>query len=286
MTSNPNPTVHRRRLGAELRQLREEAGMTCEDVGERLECSASKISRIETGRRGASMDDVRDLLNVYKVSDEERRDALLTLAREARRKGWWQAYTDVIGMSNAAYIGLEAEAESARDLAPMFVPELLQTEKYARSAIETMQQEGTSANEIERRTAVRLARQLVLSDEAPLRLWALTDETVLHRQVGGAEIMREQLHYLTEVTGLPHVTLQVVPFGAGAYPGLIGPFTVLHPSEANDPAVAFATGPFGHNVMEREGEIKRLTQVFDRACKLALSPDDSAALVAKLANEL
>lgn len=230
MTRGQGPTVRRRRLASELRRLRERAELTIDEVGEKLECSASKISRIETGHVGVTPRDARDMLELYGVRGDEQ-EALVQLAREARKRGWWHAYNEVF---TGAFVGLEADASSLRAFQALLVPGLLQTERYARAVIHAMRPDAADA-EIERRVAARMTRQRLLSDPSPPEYWAVVDEAVLRRVVGGAEVMAEQLGRLADVAQLPHVTIQVVPFGAGAHPGMEGPFLILGFPEQADP---------------------------------------------------
>src|SRR6266540_5359686 len=212
MARGNSPTVRRRRLASELRRLREASQLTIDEVGEKLECSASKISRIETGHVGVTPRDVRDMLELYAI-DEDQREALVQLAREARKKGWWHAYNEVF---TGAFVGLEAEASSLHTFQALLVPGLLQTDDYMRAVIKAIRPDNGD-DEVRKRVAGRLTRQKMLTDTQPPEYWAILDEAVLHRTVGGPAIMREQLLRLIEVSDLPHVTLQVVPFSAGAH---------------------------------------------------------------------
>src|SRR5437764_9696656 len=222
MARGQSPTIRRRRLASELRRLREAAELTIDEVGEKLECSASKISRIETGHVGVTPRDVRDMLELYGMTGDER-EALVQLAREARRQGWWHAYKEVF---TGTFVGLEADASSLRAFQPLLVPGLLQTETYARAVIRAMRPDADES-EIQRRVAARTARQELLIEENPPAFWAVIDEAVLHRVVGGPDVMAHQTRRLAEAAQMPHVTIQVVPFGAGAHPGMEGPFLVL-----------------------------------------------------------
>lgn len=268
-----------------MRRLREEAGLTCDDVGEHLECSASKISRIETGRRGAGTGDVRDLLDLYGVTDEAMCSALVTLARQAKRKGWWHSYADVLSSEYSTYIDLEAEAASVRNYESLFVPGLLQTEEYARAVISGSVPESTS-EQVERLVKVRMTRQPLLTrEESPVRLWAIVDEAVLHRQVGGPEVMSRQLRHLAELAALPHVTLQVVPWGSGAHPGMAGTFSILEFPEPTDQGVVYVDGIAGELYLERPPEIRRCGILFDHLRATALSREQSRTLTATVAGE-
>ncbi len=191
MAASPSPTVRRKRLGIELRRLRENARLTCEDVGQRLDCSGTRISRMETGRISVRPGDVRELLEVYGVLGDEA-DALVQLAREARRKGWWHTYGRVLPTWFEPYIGLEFEAATLRDFQCMVVPGLLQTKEYARAVLRTAPTAGP-AEDIDRQVALRMDRQATLDQQEPPDLWVVLSENVLRAQVGGPDVMRTQL---------------------------------------------------------------------------------------------
>lgn len=281
MTARQSPTVRRRRLGLELRRLRETAGFTIERVAESLECSDSKISRIETGQVGATPRDVRDMLELYGVSSEQR-DGLVQIAREAREKGWWHAYGDV---HISAYIGFEAAAASIRTFEALAVPGLLQTTAYARAAIQAARP-NLGTDELERWAELRMARQKLLTQEDPPALWAVLDEAVLRRPVGGPEAMREQLHHLTEATRSPKATIQVLPFAAGAHAGMSGAFTIFRFPESADPDVVHLENATSDLYLERPDEIQRYTRAFDHLSATALDAEGSFAWLTGLAKEL
>ncbi|EHR50455.1 Helix-turn-helix protein [Saccharomonospora marina XMU15] len=278
MTRGQGPTVRRRRLASELRRLRERAELTIDEVGEKLECSASKISRIETGHVGVTPRDARDMLELYGVRGDEQ-EALVQLAREARKRGWWHAYNEVF---TGAFVGLEADASSLRAFQALLVPGLLQTERYARAVIHAMRPDAADA-EIERRVAARMTRQRLLSDPNPPEYWAVVDEAVLRRVVGGPEVMAEQLGRLADIAQLPHVTIQVVPFGAGAHPGMEGPFLILGFPEQADPDVVYVDSTSSGVYLELEPDVRRYALMFDHLRAAALGPDDSVNVIADAA---
>lgn len=280
MSERRSPTIRRRRLGAELRQHREAAGVTIETVAERLECSASKISRIETGHTMASVRDVRDMLEIYGVTGAER-DELIQIAREARQKGWWHPYSTVL---TGAYVGLEAAAGSIRAYEQQVVPGLLQTEEYARALIRAARPDIT-AEEVEKRVRVRRNRQSLLSQDDPIDLWVVLDETVVSRPVGGDAVMRAQLEYLVKAADLPNVTLQILPFEAGAHAGMDGTFTILDFPEPGDPAVVYAENATGGLFLEKPEELQKYVFIFDHIRAAAMRPEESVDLIAKLAKE-
>ena len=275
-----SPTLRRRQLGMELRRLREAAGVTIDQVAERLECSGSKISRIETGQTGVTPRDVRDMLGIYGV-DLQYAETLLRIAREARQKGWWQLYGDVL---TSAYVGLEAAADQVHSYEALVVPGLLQTEDYASTMIHTARPDISLA-EVDKRVRVRMSRQSLLTQDDPLDLWVVLDEAVLHRPVGGAEVMRRQLLHLAEMAELANVTLQVLPFAAGAHAGMDGTFTMLLYDGSADQNFVFASNAAGGLFLEKDEELQRYGFIFDYLRAHALRPDDSLSMIVKLAKE-
>jgi transcriptional regulator with XRE-family HTH domain len=284
MMATPSPTVRRKRLGIELRRLRERAELTCEGVGQRLECSGTRISRMETGRISVRPGDVRELLEVYGVSGAEA-DSLVQLAREARRKGWWHTYGRVLPTWFEAYIGLESEAIRLRDFQSLVMPGLLQTEDYARAVLRAAPQAGSSA-EIDRQVALRMERQKVLSQAAPPDVWVVLSESVLRVHVGGPAIMRAQLRQLADVAERPNMTLQVLPFATVAHVHPVSPFTMLEFPDAADPAVVYLEHLTGSLFLENEDEVRRYRVIFDHLRAESLGTGQSADLIAQVAADL
>ncbi|MER7005279.1 helix-turn-helix transcriptional regulator [Dactylosporangium sp. NPDC000555] len=276
-----SPTLRRRQLGMELRRLREAAHVTIDQVADRLECSGSKISRIETGQTGVTPRDVRDMLDIYGV-DPDYADQLLKFAREARQKGWWQLYGDVL---TGAYVGLEAAADHIRSYEALVVPGLLQTEEYAQAMIHAARPD-IGAAEVEKRVRVRMSRQSLLSQDDPIDLWVVLDEAVLHRPVGGGAVMRRQLEHLSLVATWPNVTLQVLPFSAGAHAGMDGAFTMLLYDESAGQNFVFASNAAGGLFLEKDDELQRYGFIFDYLRANALRPDESVSMFVKLTKEL
>ncbi|GAA1224770.1 helix-turn-helix transcriptional regulator [Prauserella halophila] len=274
MTRGQGPTVRRRRLAGELRRLREAADLTIDDVAERLECSASKVSRVETGNVGVTPRDARDMLGLYGVTGQEA-DALVQLAREARKRGWWHAYSEVF---TGTFVGLEADASSLRAYQALLVPGLLQTRRYAHAVIRAMRPDSTET-EVSRRVEARLERQALLQDAHPPEYWAVVDEAVLHRAVGGAEVMAEQLWRMVDIAALPHATIQVVPFGGGAHPGMEGPFLILGFPEQADHDVVYVDSTNGGLYLEEDSEVHRYALMFDHLRAAAAKPDDSLDMI-------
>jgi len=276
-----SPTLRRRQVGIQLRRLREAAGVTIDQVAEQLECSASKISRIETGQTGVTPRDVRDMAAVYGVPVEEA-ELLLRFAREARQKGWWQLYGTVL---TSAYVGLEAAADSVRSYEALVVPGLLQTEDYARAMIRTGRPD-IDTEEAEKRVRVRMNRQSLLTQDDPIDLWIVLDEAVLHRPVGGRAVTRNQFDHLVRTADLPNVTLQVLPFATGPHAGMDGTFTILLYEESAGQNLVFVSNAAGGLFLEKEEELQRYSFVFDHLRASALDPDDTIAMIVGLAKEL
>ena len=223
---NGGPTARRLQLGARLRNLREARGISRADAGWAIRSSESKISRMELGRVGLKERDLVDLLRLYGMDAEAERERLLTLAREGNEPGWWQAYSDVLSPWFQHYLDLEQAAELIRTYEVQFAPGLLQTETYARAVI-NLGHGITSEEQIERRVELRMARARILSRADPPRLWAVIDEAVLRRPIGGVRVLRAQIEWLLQATDMPNVRLQVIPFRAGGHPAAGGAFSIL-----------------------------------------------------------
>ncbi|MFJ4715094.1 helix-turn-helix domain-containing protein [Streptomyces sp. NPDC088785] len=282
MASNVNPTVRRRRLGQELRRLRELKGMTAEEVAERLLVSQSKISRLENGRRSISQRDVRDLCGVYEVEDHRIVDSLMQMAKDSRQQGWWHSFGDI---PYSVYIGLETDAASLRVYDPQVVPGLLQTRGYAESLINGALPE-TTPSDIDKRVQVRMRRQeRIQAPENPLRLWTVLDEAALRRTVGGRGIMREQLEHLVEQSQLPHVTVQVIPFEMGAHPGLNGQYAILEFPDAADSSVVYIEGVTSDLYLEKANDVQKYSVMYEHLRAQALNVDQSRQFISEIAKE-
>lgn len=264
-TAGGGPTVLRILLGAQLRRLREAKGITREQAGYAIRASDSKISRLELGRVSFRERDVADLLTLYGVHDPGEREKALALARRASTNGWWHNYNDVLPRWFENYIGLEEAASRIRAYEVQFVPGLLQTEGYARAV--TLLGHGTAAEEeIERRVEMRMKRQELLhSDHAP-HLWAVVDEAVVRRPLGGAEVMREQLRHLIEMCALPNVTLQVVPFERGGHAAAGGPFSILRFAEPDLPDIVYLEQLTSALYLDKREDIERYLAVMEQLC--------------------
>jgi transcriptional regulator with XRE-family HTH domain len=275
-----SPTVRRRELGALLRALRNEKGLTVEQVAERLLCSPSKVSRMETGHGIATPRDIRDLCDLYEVTEDAERDRMMQLSHEGKQQGWWQAYDlDYF----ATYVGLEAEAVGIKYYQTAIVPGLVQTPDYAR-AMHEVSVPQIAPERIDQLIEARLKRQQILSRDAPVRLEVVLDEAVLHRLVGGPMVMREQLGRLVEVSKQPNVTIQIIPYIAGAHPAMDSVFNILEFADPV-PSVVYVEGLVGWIYVERPQDIDRYQQVFEHLRTVALSPQESIELLVRIGAE-
>ena len=273
----PSPTVRRRELGALLRALRNEKGLTVEQVAERLLCSPSKVSRMETGHSAPSLRDIRDLLEIYGVTSEEERERLKQLAREGKRTGWWQGYDlDYF----ATYVGLEAEAVRIKYYQSTIVPGLMQTPEYAR-AMHEVGIPKIAPERIAELIEVRLTRQRLLVQDPPVHLDVVVDEAVLHRAVGGPTVMRAQLDRLIAMSNQPNVTMQVIAYSVGAHPAMDSTFNILE-FPGSVASVVYVEGLVGWIYVERPQDISRYQQVFDYLRTVALSPQESIKLLTRV----
>ncbi|MEU9334085.1 helix-turn-helix transcriptional regulator [Streptomyces sp. NPDC048290] len=282
MASNVNPTVRRRRLGQELRRLRELKGMTAEEVAERLLVSQSKISRLENGRRSISQRDVRDLCGVYEVEDVRIVDSLMQMAKDSRQQGWWHSFGDI---PYSVYIGLETDAASLRVYDPQVIPGLLQTRGYAESLIMGALPEAAQTD-IDKRVQVRMRRQERISAaENPLRLWAVLDEAALRREVGNQQVMIEQLEHLLEMSQLPHVTVQVIPFSMGAHPGVSGQYAILEFPDAADSSVVYIEGVTSDLYLEKPQDVGKYSVMYEHLRAQALNVEQTRQFVSGVAKD-
>jgi transcriptional regulator with XRE-family HTH domain len=258
------PTVQRLVLGGQLHRLRESRGISAEKAAEAIRGSHSKISRMEHGRVGFKERDVGDLLTLYGVTDSEERAALLNLAREANTPGWWHAYSDILPNWLEPYVGLEAAASVIRTYEVQLVPGLLQTEGYARALIR--QGSAASEDEIARRGELRTSRQEILRRPDAPQVWAVVDEGALRRPVGTRDVTREQLQYLVEVAEHPAVTLQILPFQAGAHSAMGGPFTILRFAEPDLHDVVYIEQLTSALYLDKPVEVDSYLEVMEQLC--------------------
>jgi transcriptional regulator with XRE-family HTH domain len=262
------PTVQRILLGSQLRRLREGRGITREQAGYEIRASASKISRIELGRVALKERDVADLLTLYQVTDEAERGPLLALANAANVPGWWHRYGDLLADWFQPYLGLEEAASIIRTYQIQFVPGLLQTPDYARAVI-TAGDPDAPAAEIDRRVAMRMARQELLARPSPPRLWAVIDEAALHRPIGGTGVLRDQLQALIKKVRLDHIVLQVMPFRFGAHAAEAGAFSILRFPEPDLPDVVYVEHLTSAIYLDKRRDIDPYLQAMERLCAQA-----------------
>ena len=279
------PTVRLRRLAAELRGLRTKSGMTRDEVSEQTGINSATLYRIETARVRPQRRTLVALLDKYGVTDEARRDELIDLSKQATQLGWLQAYESELPEEYTAYISFEDDALGVRNYESLFVPGLLQVESYARAVIAGAVPIATD-DYVERRVEARLKRQASLRKSNPLNLWAIVDEAVLHRLVGGPEVMTEQLAALAAAAKQPHVVVQVVPFGVGAHAGMPGSFVIMDFPDLADPDLVYIDSMAGDLFLEREADIKRFTVIFEHLRAAALNPVDSTRLIREVASRM
>lgn len=284
--SATGPTVLRMLLGSQLRKLREAKGITRETAGYEIRASESKISRMELGRVGFKERDVADLLTMYGVQDEQERTALLTLARQANNPGWWHRYGDVLPNWFSAYLGLEAAASVIRTYEVQFIPGLLQTRDYARAVV-LLGHGDAGTEEIDRRVAVRMTRQQVLTrtDDAP-HLWAVLDEAVLRRPIGGLDVLHAQITGLIEATKLSNVTLQVIPFEAGGHAAAGGAFTLLRFADEELPDVVFTEQLTSALYLDKRDDVDEYAAAMERLCVEAEPPARTVEILERMLRDL
>jgi len=275
------PTALRIALGAQLRRLREDSRVTVAEAAEAIRATHSKISRLERGRSGAKQRDVADLLTLYGMTDEAQREELLALARQANTPGWWQPYSDVLPSWFELYLGLEKAASIIRLYEMQFVHGLLQTEEYARAVI-LISNAHAPADEIERRVSVRMKRQQLLTQPAAPQVWAVLDEAALRRWPAGPGVVRAQLEHLLQVTELPNVTLQVVPFEVGPHAAAGGPFTILRFPEPDLPDMVYLEQLNSAVYLDHPDDVIDYVTVMDQLAVRARTGPDSKDMISAL----
>jgi transcriptional regulator with XRE-family HTH domain len=280
MAEVQRPTLRSRRLGMELRKMREALGYSTHAAGRLLNRTQSSLSKLETGHRGIRIPALLQILDAYGIKDPKRRDDLIRLAKEARKTGWWHAYDGTLSPDDIDLIGLEAEAIAISYFEVILIPGLFQTEEYVRA----LTQQGAYAGDselIERLVAVRMRRQTILGKADPPDVRAVIDEAALWRLVGGPATMRRQLRRLVDLSGLPHVTLQVLPFSGGAYREMASHF---HAIETPDLQAVTVDGLTGMSYLESAEEIMAHSEAFGRLTRVALPEQESRALIRRLAS--
>ncbi|MDQ4102838.1 MAG: helix-turn-helix domain-containing protein [Actinomycetota bacterium] len=273
----PGPTALRIVLGTQLRRLREARGITVEAAGQTIRASHAKISRMELGRVGFREGDVRDLLTLYGITEEQDREAFLTLVRRANVPGWWHQYSDILPNWFENYLGLEQASSVIRTYQPQLVPGLLQTREVARTVIR-LGHPSASTEEIERRVALRMTRQEFLTQPGAPQLWAVIEEASLWR-LNDRSVMREQIRHLIQMAELPNVTLQVIPVYSDAHPAVGGPFSILRFTHPDLPDIVYLEQLSSAVYLDRREDILRYRTIMDRLCVQANSPSDTISLL-------
>ena len=284
-TAPGGPTVQRMLVGAQLRRLRTEMGLSREEAGEAIRASEWKIHRLENGQVGFKERDIIDLLRLYEVTDPDDVAAILLLIREANTPGWWQHYGDVLPRWFRTYVDLESAATLIRTYEGQFIPGLLQTDDYMRAVIGGAQLEESS-EEMGRRVRLRMARQTLLTREHPPRLWAVVDEAALRRPVGGPEVMRGQLERLIDASKLPNVTLQVLPFAVGAHSGMPGAFSILRFADPELPDVVYLEHLTNAVYLDKRDEVERYLDVMESLCDDSEHPGRTVELLERILDEV
>jgi transcriptional regulator with XRE-family HTH domain len=278
------PTVQRMLVGARLRRLRTDMGLSREEAGEAIRASEWKIHRLENGQVGFKERDIIDLLRAYEVTDPVEVAAFVALAREANIPGWWHHYGDVLPPWFRTYVDLESAATLIRTYEGQFVPGLLQTDDYMRAVIHDTHLE--SSEEVGRRVRLRMARQTLLTREHPPRLWAVVDEAALRRPVGGREVMRGQLERLIEAAKLPNVTLQILPFAGGAHPAMVGAFSILRFADQELPDVVYLEHLTNAVYLDKRDEVERYLDVMELLCVASEPPARTVELLTRILDQL
>jgi hypothetical protein len=272
-------------LGTLLRKLRETGGVSTQAAADAIRGSHAKISRMELGRVGFKERDVADLLTLYDITDPAEREDFLELARQASRPGWWHQFSDILPQWFETHLGLEEAASVIRTYENQFVPGLLQTEDYAR-AVTRLGHPNAPAAEIERRVALRLTRQQLLTREDPPRLWVVLDEAALRRLLGGPEVMRAQLERLIKVSELSHVTLQIAPFSLGGVAAAGGPVTILRFLEKDLPDVVYLEQLTSALYLDKQEDVDNYMAVMDRLCAQSEPPSATIPFLEKFLDEV
>ncbi|WP_035858777.1 helix-turn-helix domain-containing protein [Cryptosporangium arvum] len=276
-----SPTVRRRRIARELRHLREKAGMTLEQAARQLDMSRSNLSRIETAQIGIKPRDVRAALALYGVTGEDS-EPLIEIARGAQQRGWWQNYGDVLPAWFEFYVGLEAEAVRVSTYEAEAVPGLLQTEAYAREAFRAT----AGDDDVDRKVAARLRRQDLLRGESPAEFSVVLNEAVLLRPFGGVTVMCEQLEYIVELSALPNVTIQVLPFSVGGHPAMTTPYVILSFPDPDDNSVVYLDNLTVGIALEEPDQVEGYTLVHQKLVGIALTPEQSVQRIRDAAGDM
>jgi transcriptional regulator with XRE-family HTH domain len=283
---NRPPTIRQRRLAAELRHLRELAGMSLDQASDQLRWSKAKLSRIETASSGVKVLDLNRMFDLYDVR-ETRREGLLTLARNARQRGWWDAYAGQLPTDYSAYLELESEAVSLRCYNAIVLHGLLQTEEYAHEVIRSALMQFSPPAEVEQRVEIRMTRQTAFAKREPApRLWVILDEDCLRRVVGGPDLMKRQLRRLLDLAESPNIMLQVLPYEVGAHPASAGTFSIVELAELHMPDIVYLETMTGALYIEDQAQVHTFSLAYEQLRAMALGPDESLAMITRLMDDL
>ncbi|MEU8981460.1 helix-turn-helix transcriptional regulator [Streptomyces sp. NPDC048309] len=279
------PTVGQVVLGRRLLDLRERAGLKREEAARILRVAPATVRRMEMAEVSLKIPYLQLLLKSYGVSDEEA-EAFVQLAEEANKPGWWQRFHDILPDWFSMHVSLEGAAALIRSYEPHFVPGLLQTEDYARGVLKAGAIGQTRPEDIERHVALRMQRQALLTREDAPRIWAVMDETALLRPIGGPEVMRAQIDKLLQVTKLPNVTLQVIPFSSGPHPGTYGPFVLFRFAVPELPDMVYSEYLTGAVYLDARSEVATHLEVMDRMAAQAATAHRTKEILRDLRKEL
>jgi transcriptional regulator with XRE-family HTH domain len=279
------PTVRLRRLANELRRLRTDAGLTREDVTEKTAINSATMYRIEAAKVRPQRRTLLTLLDTYGVTDADRRADLVAMSQQANELNWLHRYESELPEAHLTYISFEADARGTRNYESLFVPGLLQTEDYARAVI-SGGLPFAGKDDVEPRVEARMRRKPFLTRNPPLQVWAILDEAVLHRSVGGLAVMSAQLAHLVEAAEAPHVTLQVLPFAVGAHSGMAGSFAIMDFPDPADPELVYIDSMAGDLFLEREADVRRYSRIFEHLRATALGPAESLRFISEIARSI
>ncbi|MFC4588714.1 helix-turn-helix domain-containing protein [Sphaerisporangium corydalis] len=270
-------------LGQQLRRMREERGISRETAGYVIRASDSKIGRLELGRSSFKPRDVADLLTLYGVTDDRDREALLDIAARANRPGWWHRFNDVLPPGLGSYLGLEDASSVIRAYEVHGVHDLLQTEEYAHRRFGLLDPEAPPGR-VERRVEMQMTRQKVLTRPGPATLWLVMDAAALWRSPGDRDLTRAQIRHLIEMSQLPNVALQIVPFGTYVTPGL--PFSMLRFHAKELPDVVYVQHLTGALLLDKPDDVMGYLDVMDSLSVAAIGPDFAADVLHDILKEM
>ncbi|WP_370969474.1 helix-turn-helix domain-containing protein [Amycolatopsis sp. cg9] len=281
---NIGPTARRMILGSQLRRLREEAGITRQQAGYNIRGSESKISRLELGRVGFKERDVTDLLTMYGVEDSTERQTFLDMVKQSNEPGWWRRFGDTMPNWFTDLVGLEEAAARIQIWEPIYVSGLLQIEPYAR-AIFSHGRSEMADERVDQLVALRMRRQKMFSRPDAPRVWMVLDESVLHRPIGGVKVLKQQIEYLLEMSALPHVSIQVLPYTRSGLSAEHA-FSLLRFGEPELPNIAYVEYMTGAHYIEKREEIEKYSRALDMLAVDSETPERSRALLAKRRAEI